>query len=211
MFTQRQTAFKVSIKDILNSKYFHEEGSSAYIDLGGVKVGRVRVIATVMQKFLNEKGGSLVIDDNTETLRARVFENADKILGDVNVGDLIELFGRVREYNEELYIIIEIIKKINDPNWFILRSYELRKDASPQANTVSTPAPAKKEEESENEVNEEKILKAIKQSTEKIGAPLKEIVEKTKLEKEEVINTLKKLLLEGQIFEPRKEKFKVVD
>ncbi|RLJ02870.1 MAG: hypothetical protein DRP11_02435 [Candidatus Aenigmatarchaeota archaeon] len=128
---KRLTAVKVPIKSIVTGRYFQQEGfeSNYLITPQGQKVSRVRVMATVMTKFISDDGnyGFLVLDDGTETIRAKAFQNT-KIFSDIDVGDIVDLFGKVRVYADEVYITPEIIRKINDPNWLILRNLEIIKE-----------------------------------------------------------------------------------
>lgn len=125
---KRLTAIKTDIKSVVDGKYVKAEGfeSNYVVTPSGLKVSRARILATVMNKFITEDGkyGFLVLDDETETIRAKVFKNT-KILENVGIGDLVDVIGKIREYNDELYIAPEIIRKIKDPNFLILRKAEL--------------------------------------------------------------------------------------
>ncbi|MFX0136239.1 MAG: hypothetical protein ACFFDN_21545 [Candidatus Hodarchaeota archaeon] len=90
--------------------------------------------------------GYLIIDDGTETIRIKVW--GDDIrkykVEDLNIGDNVDIIGRVREYNDEIFIMPEIISKISDPNWELLRELEkieLKKLFKNKkiVNTIATP------------------------------------------------------------------------
>jgi len=125
---KRLTAIKTDIKSIVDGKYIKAEGfeSNYVITKNGLKISRARILATVMNKFVTEddKYGFIVLDDETETIRAKVFKNT-KILKDLEIGDLVDVVGKIKEYDDELYLAPEIIKKIQDPNFLILRKAEL--------------------------------------------------------------------------------------
>ena len=79
-----------------------------------------------MTKFITEDGnyGFIVLDDETDTLRVKAFKNT-KIFDNIEVGDLVDVIGKIREYDEEIYLSPEIVRKIENPNFLILRKAEL--------------------------------------------------------------------------------------
>lgn len=125
---KRLTAIKTDIKSIVSGKYFKPEGfqSNYVITPKGLKISRARILATIMNKFIteDEKYGFVVLDDESETMRAKVFKNT-KLLENIKKGDLVDVVGKVREYDDEIYLAPEIIRKIKDPNFLILRKAEL--------------------------------------------------------------------------------------
>jgi RPA family protein len=127
---KRLTAIKSDIKSITSGKYVMQEGFSPNYVLtqSGRKLSRVRVLGTIVDKFMSETGkfGSVTIDDGTDTIRAKVF-NALSLLDNVEVGHIVDVFGKVREYQEEIFLIPEIISQ-KDIKWEILRSLELKKE-----------------------------------------------------------------------------------
>jgi len=129
MENKRITSVKTKIKPIIEGKYIVQEGFNPnYIVTNkGMRLSRVRIMATIVDKFISEdkKFGSITVDDATETIRAKVF-NAVSMFDDLEVGDIADIVGRVREYQGEIYIMPEVVKKAEDPNWEILRELEIR-------------------------------------------------------------------------------------
>jgi len=127
---KRITAIKTDIKSILNGMFIRQDGlNPSYVLTNlGQKLSRVRVLATVVDKFISadEQYAVITLDDSTETIRAKAFKLIS-ILRSVDKGDLVDVIGKVRLYNEEIYIIPEIIYKIDDPNLLLLRKAELKK------------------------------------------------------------------------------------
>lgn len=128
MERKRLTAIKTEIKPLIEGKYVKGEGfeSNYVLTPQGTRVSRVRILGTVMTKFVNDDRtyGFVVIDDETETIRAKIFKNV-KLIENINQGDLVDAIGKVREYDGELYLMPEIIRKIENPNFIILRRAEL--------------------------------------------------------------------------------------
>jgi len=140
METKRMVAVKSRITDIVNSEYIKEEGMlpSYILTKWGQKISRVNVFGTITDKFLSEDGNyaSITIDDGTEAIRAKAFrENAD-IFDDVQLGDRVVVIGRLREYADEIYINAEIVQKIDDPNYEIMRNLEILKQIIEQKKKI---------------------------------------------------------------------------
>lgn len=127
---KRMTAKKARIIDIVKGRYTPAEGmKSGYILTPyGMKVSRARVMSTVVSKFVSEDKNfaSVTLDDGTETIRAKSF-GSTKFFDNVNLGDSVDVIGKVREYADEIYIVPEIVIKIVDPNFESLRRLELVK------------------------------------------------------------------------------------
>ena len=124
---QRQIARKILLSTIINNEYVIEkEQEPNYLKVApNLKIYRANVIAVVVGK---EKIGmitNLLLDDSSGKITARIFEES-KSIKNVEVGDCIQLIGKIRIYNEEKYISPEIVKKI-DTQWLKLRSVELKK------------------------------------------------------------------------------------
>ncbi|MEM7827651.1 MAG: OB-fold nucleic acid binding domain-containing protein, partial [Candidatus Aenigmatarchaeota archaeon] len=125
----RLPAKKVRIADLLNGKFFYgskEEMKPSYVITPfGEKVSRVNLIGTVIDKFLSEDGNYSVvtIDDGTEAIRVKSFEGLP--FERVELGDLVRVIGKLKEYNGELYISHEIVEKINDVNFELLSKVEI--------------------------------------------------------------------------------------
>ena len=122
---KREIAYKVNLSQIINGKYIKEEGwnpNKILLD-DGRSVSRVNIIAVVVSSF-GEGFKQLTIDDGTARISLRSFDD-NNIFKDVAVEDIIFLIGRPREYNNEKFIIPEIIKKVQDPEWVEVRKREL--------------------------------------------------------------------------------------
>jgi len=127
---KRMTAIKTRIAYILNGKYIAQEGFNPNYVLTslGMRLSRVRILATVVDKYISDSGkfASITLDDGTGTIRSKAF-NFISIFDGVEIGDIVDVIGKVKEYNGEIYLITEVVNKITDPNWEILRELELRR------------------------------------------------------------------------------------
>lgn len=197
---KRQVAYKVRIKDILDGEYVKEEGwMPNYIrTLDGTKVSRVNIVGTIVLKTdeYNRKG--IIIDDASGKLPVRSFEERG-IFDGVEIGDVVLIIGRPREFGEK-YIDPEIIKKIKDPAWIEVRKAELKK---PELKV------------SEEKVDEavistaDKIFNLIKEADDGNGVDIEDIIKKSNNSEAEKI--IRGLLEEGEIFELNPGRIKVLE
>jgi len=129
MEVKRLTARIASIGELIHGKYVKKSGfeSSYVLTNMGRRLSRVRVLGLIVDKFVSpdERYATITLDDSSETIRCKVFINV-KIFDGITIGDLVDVFGKLREYEGEIYIMPEIIKKV-EPNFETLRLLELGK------------------------------------------------------------------------------------
>lgn len=211
---KRQIANKVWICDIINSNFVKKEGwEPSYIEVGDKNISRVNIISTVVGKFVSEDGNyaNLTLDDGTETIRVKAFgPDVSKILVS-NIGDIIQFIGKVKKYEDEIYVSPEVIRVLDDPNWLIVRKLELK---SPKKQAEEAKSSKEKKEETEEETVEDDstdLIQIIRKLDKGEGASIDKVIEKSGLDIEEAKNFLFSLLKRGEIFEPKKGKLKVLD
>jgi len=111
---KRQTAKMTDTDELNKGKYFQREGfePNFLLTVDGRRLSRARLVGTVVDSFINddETYGSLTIDDGNDTTQIKFFNELDQ-LKDYEVGDIIEAVGKVREYQGEIYMNAEILKK----------------------------------------------------------------------------------------------------
>jgi RPA family protein len=139
---KREPAVKLRIKDIVEGKFVAGEKESMrpnyLITTFGKKVSRVNVLATIVDKFINEEESyiSFTLDDGTASIKAKAFKDVVKFVKNLEIGDLAIFIGKIREWNEELYINVEIGRKIDDPNYETYRRLELIREILPYKRMV---------------------------------------------------------------------------
>jgi len=125
---QRQIAYKAWIGDILKGNLAFDGERFNFIEVARKKISRVNIIANVIDKYKNEDSekqyATLTLDDASGQIRVKTFGGDTKKLSDVNIGDTILIIGQLRYFNNELYIIPEIIRQL-DEKWLIVRKLEL--------------------------------------------------------------------------------------
>src|SRR3989338_4303368 len=127
---QRQVAVICCVKDILEGEYKREEGwlPNYILTKSNYKVSRTNIIGVVIEVNLFEPGknsySQIILDDGSGRISARLFEEFDKLRG-INVSNIVLVIGRPREFGNEKYLLLEIIKKIDDKRWADVRKLEL--------------------------------------------------------------------------------------
>lgn len=212
---KRQIALKVRIKDLIEGKYFREEGMNPnYIkDKNGRIISRVNLIAAIVDFEEGDNFRSMILDDGSGKISVRFFEESN-----ANVGDVVLLIGRPREYGNEKYLYPEIIKKIEDPKWIKVRNLELKNriivneekedvvDSSSEMNIEEDIETSEAPEEKEK-TSSEKIIDKIKDLDKGDGVDIESVISGMN-DGENLINLL---LKEGEIFEIRPGRLKVLE
>ncbi len=223
---KRQTAVKIWISNLVNGNYVKQDGDfeSNYVEVNGKQIGRVNIIATVVFKFQSEDNNylSITLDDGSCQIRVKAWNEATDFLKNINVGDTINLIGRPREFNEEIYIVPEIVKKIVDLHWELARKAELLKEygkpmkvdstkqSMPRENTRTTKESEVVEEKVEESENRQKILELIEKLGAEGGVETEEITKQSGMDKDTVEEVVLELLKNGEIYEPRPNVLRVL-
>ncbi|MBU0614693.1 MAG: hypothetical protein KJ601_01235 [Nanoarchaeota archaeon] len=191
---KRHIAYKVKVKDILDNEYIKQEGDFApsYVNVNGMQVARANIIAAVVSK--NED--QLVVDDGSASITLRSFDNN---YGNVTVGDFVIIIGKPREFDNERYLVPEIIKKIHDKEWVELRKLELPE-------TYQKPEPTPEAEAMARSPSTD-VYNLIKELDKGQGADVQELVNKNPNAEKVVVSLLEK----GEIFEVKPGKVKVLE
>ncbi len=225
---------KVLASEIVNGKYFagsKESMKPSYVVTSfGQKISRVNLIGTVTEKFVSEDGryAAVVLDDGSGVVRVKNFGEGVRMIDSVEVGDCIVVVGKVREYNGEVYVNGDIVKKLDSANYESLRKLEVLNriiDEKRIAGQIKILANQMREDELKVYVKnnfgfDEESLKTILESKseekdykptvmsiiEKLdsgsGVEVKRIFEVAVLEENMVERAINELLESGDLFEP---------
>ncbi|HLC90991.1 MAG TPA: hypothetical protein VJI15_04425 [Candidatus Nanoarchaeia archaeon] len=224
---QRFCAVKLSVKDIIEGNiHQQDESAGTYLLLNSMAIHRVNVIGVIVHKEIVGSVASLLIDDSTERIPVKVFEE-NRNAADLTTGNGLLVIGRVRIYNGEKYISPEILKKV-PLHWLRVRMMELSLQKQEEKEDASTAAKLKKtirseedkkddrkkreeleiiEEEGDGEEQDtiqkillpfQKILAVIKELDDGSGAMIEEVVERSPIKDTEQL--LHKMLEKGDIF-----------
>ena len=218
---KREIAHKVTLENLKKFQFHQQSGwLPNYVEVYNKKISRVNIIATIILKPISENSqqNTIVIDDGTDQIEVRTFEQ-DFDFNKHNVGDIINLIGRIRVFNNNRYIVPEIIKQISNLKFLELRKKELEFEKRQYNQNIDLRKVKKEENHQEiKEVKIEKnkedlvynrIIKEIRRIDKGEGANIQEVLINTNLiNKEELIT---ELLEKGDIFEISPGKFKILE
>jgi RPA family protein len=210
---ERQTARIASIREISSGKYVKQEGwlPNYVITPKNEKISRVNLMGVVVT--IPENSDSLFIDDGSGKIEVRTFENKT-IFKDITIGDIVLIIGRPREFNSEIYINCEIVKKINNKDWL-----EYRKKEILLKNIKMPDVSAKMPTQDNNDIFHDETMTVdqgdsvddlvlkIKELDKGHGCDIGDLI-KHNPKAEEIVQTL---LLKGEIFEIAPGKLKVLE
>ena len=199
-YRKRETAYKLRIGDILGAHQVFEQSENPikkllFVELGIKKIVRVNIIANVIDKYTSEgekRFSSITLDDGSGQIRARVFGEDINKLNDIAQGDTLVIIGLLRYFNQEIYILPEIIKK-QDPRYLLVRKLELEKMNPPETSG----------ERKEAKAFRDQIIEMIKAAESREGIEKEEIIMIIKAQPNLISQEIQKLLEEGIIYEPR--------
>ncbi|MBI3033976.1 hypothetical protein HYY72_02355 [Candidatus Woesearchaeota archaeon] len=202
----RQIAYRIAISRLLGGRLVEgSDESPSYVAISDRQISRVNIIGTVITK--SAEGQDFLVDDGTGTVRLRGF--GSKIMS-FDVSDIINVIGRVRFYNQELYISIEIASKA-DEKLMKLRALELEMNAllERESPDITEGEQAIEEEDFSAAIQLRELIRELDRSNEGKGADIMEVARKSSLsDAEEQIMSLIQL---GEVFEIRPGRLKVLE
>ncbi len=239
----RLIAYKIRVVDLLNGDFSKgvQEFEPDFIAVNGIKVSRVNLMGFVVGKNIQANFEALSFDDGTAVIEVRNFGSV--LLDNFDVGDCINIIGKVKEYGSMRYVVCESCKTI-DKDWLDYRKKELElvgdDFVSAENLVVEKPVteqiieetkktevkeepklPEKADDEESNIAEEETIedeesddnpieslLKTIRKLDEGDGVDVDELV---KLKGDDIESLITTLLGEGELFEVKPGRVKVLE
>jgi len=124
---KRQVAVKSWISDLVSGRYVKVEGDwqpNYVLTPRNIKVSRANIMGAVVSEPAVDPGHfSFIIDDGSSKMTVRSFDESTP--KDIILGDVLLVIGRPREFGSEIYMMPEIIKKIDNSKWLEHRKLEL--------------------------------------------------------------------------------------
>ena len=203
------------IVDIVNGRVV-KEGDDQFdpwilITTNSEKIYKVRISGTIVSKYYSAKTDekkaftSITVDDGTETIRIKGWEETAEVLNRFFEGEELEIIGRPRLSEDEIYILPDDLMKIEDYNKELyLRTKKIKRYV--KKNLI---IPSEEKIEAENFLAEKELVWEIIANSEE-GVELALLIEETKLEKATVETIIHELLNNGDIYEPTALKFKKI-
>ncbi|MEM2282225.1 MAG: OB-fold nucleic acid binding domain-containing protein [Candidatus Hadarchaeales archaeon] len=206
-------ARKVLIEDLQQGEYREatEEEPAHIVTLWGEKASRVRVLGTVVDKTLEEERYCfLYLDDGTGVISLRAWGEDMKKLEKYEIGSLLDVIGKVKEFSGEIYLQPELVMRVEDPNLETLRLLELVRARKKLLNTGLLPRP--KKEVPPVEVLEVGVESRVEETIVRLdrgsGVSAEEIARELKLSRPEVEEGIRRLLALGSIYEVQPGRFR---
>ncbi len=196
---KRSIAYKLRIGEILTGKPIMENERFSYLDLNGLKVRRVNVVGSVVEKYENEGEKRFIfvkIDDGSGQISLKLFGDDIPKLKDLQVGETIIVIGGTRFFNNEIYLAPETIS-VQNPKYLLVRKMEIEKSPKiipAKIETAQTPITSSLKD---------KIIEVIKNSEPTGGIEIAKIPTQANESFDKVNKEVQKLIEEGYVFEPR--------
>jgi len=212
----RQTAYKMRIGDMINGNIIFDGDRFSSLEAKNKKVSRINVICNVVDKYSNpEKNfNSVTIDDGTGQIRVKAFSESTILLNGLEIGDTVKIIGLLRQFNDELYIMPEIVTRV-DVKWAYVRRLELVKEYGEFEEKINAAEKTgEKYTEPEEEIIEREklsldteetsravILKKIREN--KDGIDIEQLIMELKFPVNEINSSISSLISEGEVYEPK--------
>lgn len=225
---KRNPAIHCWIKHIEESKF--NENENIFLTIFG-KVKRVRLIATIIEKNekliesdefeieLEDESKAnvrliLSLDDSTGLIRAYKDKVDPESYSVYDVGDIVDVVGRVSKRGGYMSLWIEIIKKVEEPNFVLLRNAEIINRIK-SGDTQEIPVLSDVNNLFEDEFNyaerddlKEKVYSVIESySTNGKGINFEKLRIEIKMPDIELRSYINDLILESRIYESDKDIF----
>lgn len=195
---KRHIAYKLKVGEILNGKIILNDERFKFLEYSDKKIVRINLIANIIDKFVQDgekKFASLTLDDASGQIKLKTFGDDIKIFEKFEQGDTIQTIGLLRTWNDEIYVIPEIIKK-KSPTYLLVRKLE---------RDIQKP---KTLEKSELSALKDQITNIIKREETNGGAETESLILELKSPPDLINQEIKKLLEEGIVYEPRPGKIR---
>ncbi|NPD88015.1 MAG: hypothetical protein HGN29_04790 [Asgard group archaeon] len=209
-----QPLIQLYIVDIVEGR-LEKEGDEQYrwvlFTRNGEKVYKIRINGTVVTKYYSEGNqekktySNFTLDDGSDTIRVKAWEEQAEILRGFEIGDEVEVMGRPRQSDDEIYLLPEEVLKIDDFNKSLyLRAKKIKRYAK-----KNYELPTEEQTIKAHDMAQMELVWSIIMETEE-GIELEEIVTKSKLDKAIVESVIQELIKKGDIYEPTSLKFRKI-
>jgi RPA family protein len=205
-------ARKVLIEDIQKGEYREatDEEPAHIVTAWGEKTSRVRVLGTVVDKAVDERLCFLFLDDETGVISLRAWGEEAKELEKYELGDLLDVIGKVREFSGEIYLQPELIMRVEDPNQETLRLLEIVRARKKMLAAGALPVPKETAQVQVVPSIEKEVESAIRRLDRGGGVTVEEVAAELKIPKEEAWEGIRLLLALGTAYEFKEGRYKVV-
>ena len=208
---KRHVAFKLRISDLFRGNIIVNDRFRC-VEIGDKKIIRVNIIANVIDKFFSQGEtvyAGITLDDASGQIRVKSFGEDTSKLNKVDIGDTVKVIGVLRYFNNELYILPEILIKV-DSKWLVVRKLELSKGNEKlekqeyymyENNKNREKIGAYIESEELKNKIREKILEILKKNEE--GINVDKIIIDLEFDVDKINSVITEMLENAEIYEPQ--------
>lgn len=129
---KRAASHRLTLDEIHRGQFVSAEGDfelNYLITEDCRKVYRAKVVATVVSEpYVSDDTayGRVQLDDGFETVYGTVFREETALLDEIQLGDLVQVIGKIREWQGEKQLTLEAIHPVH-PNFLLLHRLEILK------------------------------------------------------------------------------------
>ena len=204
----RYVAYKIHPQEFVENEIFEKS-----LILDGKRIHRVRLLGKV-----DNVDKSNIVSFNLDGISVKDFENKSL---DVEENDLLDIIGRIGEYNGERYVALEVYSKKNEnkDKWTELRNLEIEKtrnyvkdeetityNRDELSNELSVESEALEDLYGDLDVKD-KVLDTIREND---GITYEDLIDNLGLEDVELDNVLSELKEDGEIYEPNPGSYRIL-
>ncbi|MBI5390079.1 hypothetical protein HZB02_01185 [Candidatus Woesearchaeota archaeon] len=203
---KRESAVKIRIGDLLQGTYLRggewEQSSVQLPD--GRKIGRVNIIGVLIEKpWVSEKSVDALLDDGTGQILLRDFGGQ---LSKLNVGAVVAVMGKPRLV-QPAFIAIDVVQSV-EPGWMEVRKREL--NMMNATKNIAPPTPNQQKLIATDSSLGERLLEHLRILDQGDGVLVETLLRELPQEQDLVEEALLALKRQGDIFEVKPGKFKVL-
>ncbi|MDN5358490.1 MAG: OB-fold nucleic acid binding domain [Candidatus Diapherotrites archaeon] len=157
MIMMRAVAYHVPLSFIASAVPEEKDGIQFFRMENGVLAKRVHVWGIVVNKIVGDEYVRLTLDDLTGTVSVVFFDPLADAAREVEIGDTVDVVGRLRMRNDEVGIVGEVLKIVGPKVELLRRLENLAFVLGAESVEEVVPAPPRRREEGEKKEEEEEI------------------------------------------------------
>jgi len=202
-FQKRQTAYWMPVGELTDGIFTKGDDGTHYKTKEGIIISRVNVVGVVLSKETADFVESITIEDWTGKISVKSFDKKD-FFDNVEVENMVNIVGKIREYNGVPFISAEIITKVGQ-DMLSLRKKELplikkfykKEESMPQTEEIKINSDA------------DKLVEKIRELDSGEGVDIDVLVEKSGIKNAGQL--VQELIHNGDVFEIMPGKLKILD
>ena len=206
----RLTAVPCQARDVQEAQQLPLESGNIFFKSPAGVISRV----TITGLLISWDGVAGMLDDGTGQILFRPAapeQHGHEFLREAAVGSILFLVARIRVVGIEKYLSVESAQILHDPYWLTYRKFEIalfREAARPLELQAITPTNAHQLPERQENSLQESVLATIRLLDAGDGADVELVLKRTKRDDDDIIQALIK---QGDIYEPKPGKLKVLE